>query len=48
VHLVWIAIISPLVVWAGSRVRLSGGVQSIAPLGGALSHPLYSIAPLPF
>jgi peptidoglycan/LPS O-acetylase OafA/YrhL len=43
VHLVWIAIVSPLVVWTGSRVRLSGRVKSVALLGGALSYPVYAL-----
>jgi len=43
VHLVWIAIVSPLVVWTGSRVRLSGRVRSVALLGGALSYPVYAL-----
>lgn len=43
VHLVWIAIVSPLVVWTGSRVRLSGRLQSVALLGGALSYPVYAL-----
>jgi peptidoglycan/LPS O-acetylase OafA/YrhL len=43
VHLAWIAIVSPLVVWTGSRVRLSGRAQSVALLGGALSYPVYAL-----
>jgi peptidoglycan/LPS O-acetylase OafA/YrhL len=41
VHLAWIVFISPLVVLAGSRVRLSGSLPSIALLAGALSYPVY-------
>ena len=43
VHLAWIVFISPLVVLAGSRVRLSGSLSSIALLGGALSYPIYAL-----
>jgi peptidoglycan/LPS O-acetylase OafA/YrhL len=42
-YLGWIAILSPLVVLAGSRVRLSGRSRSIALLGGALSYPIYAL-----
>ncbi len=42
-HIAWIAIVSPLVVLTGSRVRLSGHVRSIALLGGALSYPVYAL-----
>jgi peptidoglycan/LPS O-acetylase OafA/YrhL len=41
VHLAWIVFISPLVVLAGSRVRLSGSLPSIALFAGALSYPVY-------
>jgi peptidoglycan/LPS O-acetylase OafA/YrhL len=40
-HIAFIVVVSPLVVWTGSRVRLSGKLQSIAALGGALSYPVY-------
>jgi peptidoglycan/LPS O-acetylase OafA/YrhL len=39
----WIAIVSPLVVLTGSRVRLSGRSRSMALLGGALSYPVYAL-----
>jgi peptidoglycan/LPS O-acetylase OafA/YrhL len=43
VHIGWIAIVSPLVVLTGSRVRLAGVARSIALLGGALSYPVYAL-----
>jgi peptidoglycan/LPS O-acetylase OafA/YrhL len=43
VHIAWIAIVSPLVVWSGSRVRLPEKIRSIALLGGALSYPIYAL-----
>jgi peptidoglycan/LPS O-acetylase OafA/YrhL len=43
VHLAWIAFVSPVVVLAGSRVRLSGSLRSVARLGGALSYPVYAL-----
>jgi len=43
VHILWIAVVSPLVVWTGSRVRLQGKSRSIALLGGALSYPIYAL-----
>lgn len=41
--ILWVAILSPLVVLTGSRVRLSGRGRSIALLGGALSYPIYAL-----
>jgi peptidoglycan/LPS O-acetylase OafA/YrhL len=41
VNIAFIVVVSPLVVWTGSRVRLSGKCQSIATLSGALSYPVY-------
>jgi peptidoglycan/LPS O-acetylase OafA/YrhL len=41
VHIVWIALVSPLVVLTGSRVRLSEKFRSVALLAGALSYPIY-------
>ena len=43
VHIAWIAVVSPLVVLTGSRVRLSGTARSIALIGGALSYPVYAL-----
>jgi peptidoglycan/LPS O-acetylase OafA/YrhL len=43
VYLAWIAFVSPVVVLAGSRVRISGSLRSIALLGGALSYPIYAL-----
>jgi peptidoglycan/LPS O-acetylase OafA/YrhL len=43
VHLAWIVLVSPVVVLAGSRVRLSGSLCSVALLGGALSYPIYAL-----
>lgn len=39
----WVALLSPLVVLSGSRMRLSGRVRSIALMGGALSYPIYAL-----
>jgi peptidoglycan/LPS O-acetylase OafA/YrhL len=43
VHLAWIALLSPLVVLTGSRVRLSGVSRSLTLLCGALSYPVYAL-----
>jgi peptidoglycan/LPS O-acetylase OafA/YrhL len=43
VHLAWIALVSPVVVLAGSRVRLSERLRSVALVGGALSFPIYAL-----
>jgi peptidoglycan/LPS O-acetylase OafA/YrhL len=40
-ELIWIALISPMIVYAGSKVRLSGKARSLALTGGALSYPIY-------
>jgi peptidoglycan/LPS O-acetylase OafA/YrhL len=43
VHILWIAVVSPLVVWTGSGVRLQGKSRSVALLGGTLSYPIYAL-----
>jgi len=40
-ELIWIALLSPLVVYTGSQIRLSGKIRSVALLGGELSYPIY-------
>jgi peptidoglycan/LPS O-acetylase OafA/YrhL len=43
VKLVWIALLSPLLVYTGSKVRLLGKIRSVALLGGELSYPIYAL-----
>jgi peptidoglycan/LPS O-acetylase OafA/YrhL len=43
IQLVWVALFSPLLVYAGSKTRLSGKVRSLALFSGELSYPIYAL-----
>ncbi len=43
IELIWIAILSPLLVYTGSKVRLLGKVRMVALVGGELSYPIYAL-----
>lgn len=43
IQLVWLALISPLLIFAGSKVSLSGNLRSLALVGGELSYPIYAL-----
>lgn len=43
VELVWIAVLSPLVVYIGSKVRIEGRMKRLSLLGGELSYPIYAL-----
>lgn len=40
-ELAWLAVLSPVLVLSGARLRIGGKVRSIALLGGELSYPVY-------
>jgi peptidoglycan/LPS O-acetylase OafA/YrhL len=43
IQLIWLALISPLLTYAGSKISLSGKLRSLALLGGELSYPIYAL-----
>jgi peptidoglycan/LPS O-acetylase OafA/YrhL len=42
-HIVWLALLSPLLVLAGANVRLSGRLRTTALAAGNLSYPIYAL-----
>jgi peptidoglycan/LPS O-acetylase OafA/YrhL len=43
IQLIWLALISPLLTYAGSKISLSGKLRSLALLGGELPYPIYAL-----
>jgi len=43
IQLVWLALLSPLLIYAGSKIQLSGSLRSLALIGGELSYPIYAL-----
>jgi peptidoglycan/LPS O-acetylase OafA/YrhL len=42
-ELLWIALLSPLLVYFGSKIRLRGEIASASLIGGELSYPIYAL-----
>jgi peptidoglycan/LPS O-acetylase OafA/YrhL len=43
VHIIWLALLSPLLVLAGANTELSGRLRIISSIGGRLSYPVYAL-----
>ncbi len=43
VHIIWLALLSPLLILAGANIRLFGTVRTVALAAGSLSYPVYAL-----
>jgi peptidoglycan/LPS O-acetylase OafA/YrhL len=43
IQLIWVGLLSPLLIYSGSKTHLSGKVRSLALIGGELSYPIYAL-----
>jgi peptidoglycan/LPS O-acetylase OafA/YrhL len=43
VQILWVAVLSPVLIVAGTRTRLPGPVNRLCMFGGAISYPLYAL-----